>query len=136
MKKIVGIITAGIMAISLGACGTANDRPQVTNTVTATPTPSEDNLDNYTLSDNEFADLVRQNADAFADASTDDIVTIARGICNQWAAGATLEDIGMLFVKYNIDVQDGGFLAGAGTANYCPQYNDKLVPSGSDVTTS
>lgn len=133
-KKIAGFMVAVMVGFSFAGCSTGDsEQPTATVTVTAEPTPETPEAPMGSVSDEMFADLIRQNTNAFDNASDQQIVKAAEAGCSYFDEGATFEQAAMVIVESGVDVYDGGFLLGAGVANYCPEYTD-LLPSGAGST--
>jgi len=122
MKKITAGFAGIVLALSLTACGSGNSQPDtVVETVTASPEASS--------FDSQFAELIRDNTDAFDAASDEEIADAGKGVCGIWEAGGDITDVIGAVIDSGVDPEDGGFLAGAGTQAYCPEYADQIPGS-------
>lgn len=119
-SRIAAIAMTAVMAFSFSACSTTDPAPVYPQDSSAAPSP--DGADKDTL----FANIVRDNTDTFDGASDEQIVETAHAVCDLWATGATFEDQAAAVVKAKIDMYDGGFLIGAATEAYCPEYSDEI----------
>lgn len=143
MKKFAGIVAAVAMAFTFAACsGDESAAPTETVTVTAeatpapeveTPAPTEPEVEAPSdISDADFANLVRENTNVFDGAPDSMIVDAAKSVCGVWETGGTINDVIEVILASGVNPEDGGFLAGAGTQAYCPEYADQ-IPGGSNA---
>ena len=139
-RMIAGTALALTMAFSFSACGGGDNEsaPAPVVTVTASPEtptlqPTPETPETGGFTDEQFAQLIRDNTDAFDGAADADIVAAAESVCGMWDAGATFKDVVQVVFESGVDPQDGGFLAGAGTQAYCPEYLDRIPDVGSGV---
>lgn len=124
-QKIVALFLGLAMAFSFTACGGSDDKAEPSAPVTVTETAEPDSG----VSDEMFADLIRTNTDSFDNNSDSDIVEGAKLVCDNWDNGMSLEQMFAIVVDSGIDTYDAGFLVGAGTETYCPEYSDMLEDS-------
>lgn len=125
-NKIVSVVLASALALSFSACGEDSSEPTATVTVTASPEPSETLSEAPslgTVSDAEFAKVVRDNTDSFDLSPDADIVGAAQSACDFLDEGATADEVFEVIVDSGVDAFDGGFLVGAGVEVYCPEYS-------------
>ena len=102
------------MVIALGAtaCG-GNDSSGVDDHVVNT---------DARLSDADFATFIKNHTAAFDSSSDANIVKAAKSVCNIFDAGGNFNDVMGAISMSGVDPYDAGYLAGAGVANYCPEY--------------
>ena len=131
IKKISLSIVSTMLAFSFAACGDTSENPSATVTVTeqATPAPSPESGNDGLISDEDFVSLVQSETDEFDNSPPSDIVAAAKAVCTFWESGATIEDVFNKVLDSGLDAYDGGFLVGAATENYCPEYSDRIKNS-------
>jgi ABC-type glycerol-3-phosphate transport system substrate-binding protein len=125
MKKLGSLVAAIALTFGLAACSdNKSAEPVTTVTVTASPTPSQSVTSG--VSDADFANLIRENTNAFDGATDSQIVDAGKSVCGLWAAGGDINDVIQAVMESGVDPGDGGYLAGAGTRAYCPEYVDQI----------
>lgn len=124
-KKIALAFVSIMLAFSFAGCGaTESENPTETVTVTATPSPTDS--DTSSVSDEEFADIVRENATTYSTSPTDDIVMLANTICDAFDSGMPFEDLGETLIDSGATPYDAGFVIGASVAYACPEHEGAI----------
>ncbi|GAT08175.1 hypothetical protein AU184_13955 [Mycolicibacterium novocastrense] len=59
-------------------------------------------------------------------ATPDNMIAAGKGVCTDWANGATLEGE-IAGLAEHLDPHDAGVLVGAATAAFCPEYEAKVT---------
>jgi hypothetical protein len=122
MRKIALAVVSVVLMFSFSGCGdnSSTAAPTQTKTVTAAPSQAPE------VTDAQFVKFIKQHTDAFDMASESQIVSAAKSVCGIWQSGGTMNDVIEAIVSSGVDAKDGGYLAGAGTQMYCPQYSYKI----------
>lgn len=126
MKKIIAI---GIIGIALTGCATTTPAPTVTITqppVTVSPSPTE-TTPSYSPKEVLIA-AVENKYGPLSPRQEKSIVDFAQDVCIDFdniGVRRTLANI-VAQVTSNKEAKFVGFIIGAGTAAFCPEYNDEL----------
>lgn len=112
MQIVIALLLSAVLTFGTAACGSK------TETVSPEPTYS---------TDENFAELVKDNTAEFDTLSDPAIVGLANTICDGFEAGMSFEDVAMIFFEAKYDVNDAGYFLGAATVTYCPEYADRVM---------
>lgn len=118
-------ITAGLvgLAFTLSACGGSSSAPVkdtvVSQSTDSTPTPTLDNVDTA------FVQTVREKLPVTA-LSDENIILLGHNICHAFDSGLTAAAVLQIGVDNGLSPYDIGYVVGASTAAYCPQYNSLM----------
>ena len=75
--------------------------------------------------DDAFLGALTEQGVTWPGATPDNQIAAGKGVCQDWAAGATFEQEVNSLVP-NLTAEDAAFLIGAATAAYCPEYESKV----------
>jgi hypothetical protein len=75
--------------------------------------------------DDAFLGALSEQGVTWPGATPENQIAAGKGVCQDWAAGATFEQEVSSLVP-NLTPEDAAFLIGAATAAYCPQYESKV----------
>jgi hypothetical protein len=75
--------------------------------------------------DDAFLGALTEQGVTWPGATPDNQIAAGKGVCQDWAAGATFEQE-VTSLTPNLTAEDAAFLIGAATAAYCPQYESKV----------
>lgn len=81
-----------------------------------------------------YLQTVRNKYPALNNASNADLVGVAKDACTMFAQGATLTDVAQVALSAGFTTDQMGmvgYIVGAGTATYCPQYSDVITGTNS-----
>lgn len=73
-----------------------------------------------------FVNVLEDAGVTWPGATPDNMVEAGKGVCTDWANGATL-DSEIAGLAEHLDPHDAGVLVGAATAAFCPEYEDKVT---------
>jgi hypothetical protein len=120
MKKIL-ISAVAIIALTgcaVGDTGSSNSSNNNGNS-TYTPAPPQNNVQS---TDDIYVGLIRSEYRTLRNMSDYDLINFGKTLCSSIDDGLTLPGLALLAVKYGVDTEMLGFIAGAAVAAYCP-YN-------------
>jgi hypothetical protein len=106
MKHLVKLV--GSVAVGLSAAA-----------VIGAPLATADNTDDA------FLGALSEQGVTWPGATPENQIAAGKGVCQDWAAGATFEQEVNSLVP-NLTPENAAFLIGAATAAYCPQYESKV----------
>lgn len=75
--------------------------------------------------DDAFLGALSEQGVTWPGATPDNQIAAGKGVCQDWAAGATFEQE-VTSLTPNLTAEDAAFLIGAATAAYCPEYESKV----------
>lgn len=75
--------------------------------------------------DDAFLGALTEQGVTWPGATPDNQIAAGKGVCQDWAAGATFEQEVNSLVP-TLAAEDAAFLIGAATAAYCPEYESKV----------
>ena len=75
--------------------------------------------------DDAFLGALSEQGVTWPGATPDNQVAAGKGVCQDWAAGATFEQE-VTSLTPNLTAEDAAFLIGAATAAYCPEFESKV----------
>ncbi|AEV74313.1 Protein of unknown function (DUF732) [Mycolicibacterium rhodesiae NBB3] len=75
--------------------------------------------------DDAFLGALSEQGVTWPGATPDNQIAAGKGVCQDWAAGASFEQEVNSLVP-NLTAENAAFLIGAATAAYCPEYESKV----------
>jgi len=100
--KLAGLVAAGLSGAALVAAPLAAASPE-----------------------DDFVATIANQGITWPGATPDNIVQAGKGVCQDWAAGATLEQE-VSSLAPHLSSNDAAFFIGAATGAFCPDYQSKL----------
>ena len=76
--------------------------------------------------EDDFLSVLEDAGVTWPGATPDNMVAAGKGVCEDWANGATL-DSEIAGLSEHLDPDDAGVLIGAATAAFCPEYEAKVT---------
>ena len=72
-----------------------------------------------------FVGALTEQGVTWPGATPENMVAAGKGVCQDWAAGATFEQE-VSSLTNNLSADDAAFLIGAATGAFCPEYESKV----------
>ncbi|WP_099040784.1 DUF732 domain-containing protein [Mycobacterium neglectum] len=72
-----------------------------------------------------FVGALTEQGVTWPGATPDNMVAAGKGVCQDWASGATFEQE-VASLTSNLSPDDAAFLIGAATGAFCPEYESKV----------
>lgn len=110
MNKITLTLASVMLGFSLSACGSE-----------PTPEPEPE-----TTMDDNFVDVVRDDAPYFRESASDDIVGLGNAVCESFDAGITFEQVSVTLIESGASGHDAGVFTAMAVAYLCPDHMDDL----------
>lgn len=127
--KILTIVLSALLVL-FGASACSEDQAESDADSSATYESAEgyarDGLDPETV-DTIFLTLVRDSYPTmFMGVDDSTVITLARGVCQQFDAGRSFNEVVMMGVQAGYTFEQIGGFIGASTPAYCPQHDAKV----------